>query len=202
MEKIKTVIFDWAGVFCSPGELFSHPRLLAATGLTAEEMEKRVKPMQNRYYRGEVTAQDFWRCVFEEFDLDGFTIEELNDAYFASSKIYPDVLAIPPKLKNRYTVALLSNLTEAMMNHILDTHELRPRFHRLFFSNQIGRLKPEPESFEHVLKELHADPATTLFIDDSKGNLEAAKKLGMQTLLCETPEQLIADLKTEGILVE
>ncbi len=200
MKKIDTIIFDWAGVFCSPGELFSHTRLLKTVGLTAAQMEQRVKPVQNAYYRGKISGRAFWRHVFKEFDIAGFTFKELNDAYLASYRPYPEILRLPSKLKPRYTVALLSNLTEDMMRHVVKMHELRPKFHRLFFSNREGRLKPELELMYSVLRALKAKPATTLFIDDSKNNIVAAKALGIHTLHVKTPKRLIADLRRMNLL--
>ncbi len=199
-SPIKTIIFDWAGVFCSPGELYSHPRLRKTLGLSPAEIERRVGAVHADYYRGKTRSRDVWRRVVRIFKLKGFTFKELNAAYIASYRPYPEILAIPQRLKKRYTVALLSNLTDEMMRHIVNTHALRKKFHRLFFSNRVGRLKPEPEMFRHALTRLHAEPAETLFIDDSKENIIAARALGMQTLHVKSPRRLIADLKRLGIV--
>lgn len=43
--------------------------------------------------------------------------------------------------------------------------------------------KPDQEAFENLLKENKLVPGETLFIDDGEENVEAAKKLGMHTLL-------------------
>ncbi|MGY0041012.1 hypothetical protein [Pedobacter sp. NJ-S-72] len=52
-----------------------------------------------------------------------------------------------------------------------------------------------------MLKENNLNPAETLFIDDTPGHLEGAKKTGLQTLLMtEKPENLGAFLKSNGIL--
>ncbi|HEU0050477.1 MAG TPA: hypothetical protein VFQ60_00270, partial [Patescibacteria group bacterium] len=59
-NKIKAICFDWAGIFCTPGELFSHPRLLKKIGRTAAEIEARVKPVQDQYYRGKISNARFW----------------------------------------------------------------------------------------------------------------------------------------------
>ncbi len=201
-QKITTIIFDWAGVFCSPGELFSSKRLLKATGEDVDAMIDRINKhgIQNDYYRGKITSNQFWKNVFKEYNLKGFTASEMNDAYLASYKPYPDILAIPKKLKSRFKVALLSNLTEEMMRHIIKTHELRKKFHAMFFSNRESRLKPEPEMFHLALRKLGSKPKETLFIDDTKSNLIAAKKIGMRTLHSTTPNKLIADLRKIKLL--
>lgn len=201
-NRITTIIFDWAGVFCSPGELFSSKQLLTATGENVDGMIRRINKygIQDEYYRGKITSNQFWKRVFAEYDLKGFTAKDMNDSYLASYKPYPSILAIPKKLKSRFKVALLSNLTEEMMRHIVKTHELRPKFHAMFFSNREGRLKPEPEMFNIALIKLESKPEETLFIDDTKSNLTAAKKMGMKTLRFTTPKKLIADLRKMKLL--
>ena len=47
----------------------------------------------------------------------------------------------------------------------------------------MGLRKPGEEIFRAVIKELKIHPAKTVFIDDSKQNIEAAKKAGLQTIL-------------------
>jgi FMN phosphatase YigB (HAD superfamily) len=45
----------------------------------------------------------------------------------------------------------------------------------------------------------NVDPAATLFIDDGLKNVEAAKVVGFQTVLFETPEKLRQDLIDLGV---
>ncbi len=198
--RITTILFDWAGVFCSPGEPFSHPRMLKELGMTPEEMERRVHGLYRRYYRGTVTSSAFWRSVISTFGLKGYTIKELNEAYLRSYRLYPGALAIPSRLRTRYTVALISNLTDEMMRHIVRTHDLKRRFDALFFSNRLGMMKPEPQMFRHVLRSLHARPEETLFIDDTRSNIAAAKTLGMRTIHCRSAAQLKRDLGRHGLI--
>ncbi len=199
-QRIKAVIFDWAGIFCTPGELFSHPRLLKTLKMVPEEIEKQVKKTQDEYYRGKISNTAFWRHIFKTFSLKGFTPKELNKAYLGSYKISRQNLQIPLRLKKNYSVALLSNLTGVMMSHIVKIHTLKNRFHKLFFSNRMGFIKPEEEIFKIALKQIGVRPEEAVFIDDSKKNLEAAKKMGMHTLYCPTPKELQRILKQAKLL--
>lgn len=56
-------------------------------------------------------------------------------------------------------------------------------FKKVFISYQMRILKPSPEIFQTALKEITADPAEILFIDDSSANTAAAEELGMNALL-------------------
>ena len=92
-------------------------------------------------------------------------------------------------MRERYKTALLSNLTSEMMLDVEKKYSISRYFDYLLFSNEIGHMKPEPESFAAALTKLGCEPSEVLFIDDSIRNIEAAEKLGMQTLHALSPEQ-------------
>ncbi len=54
-------------------------------------------------------------------------------------------------------------------------------------------LKPSPEIFRYAERKLGIDPEETLFIDDSRANLEAAARLGYNTALA-APGTEFADI--------
>jgi 2-haloacid dehalogenase len=93
-------------------------------------------------------------------------------------------------------VELLDALAEAgvpcyaLTNMERETFPLRRArypFFRLFggilVSGQEGVLKPEPAIFDLVQRRFGLTPATTLFIDDSPPNIDAANRFGFQTHL-------------------
>jgi len=51
-------------------------------------------------------------------------------------------------------------------------------------------LKPESEIYEKLILKYDIDPSETIFIDDTKVNVEGAKKLGIETILFTNPEEL------------
>jgi len=63
-----------------------------------------------------------------------------------------------------------------------------------------GVAKPEPAIFERLLDRFGLTPNSTLMIDDTKENLETARKLGMQTIRFGSSRQLRAELEAVGVL--
>jgi 2-haloacid dehalogenase len=53
-----------------------------------------------------------------------------------------------------------------------------------------GVAKPDPRVFELLLERFGLDPAKTLFIDDSRVNVEAARGVGLQAIEFESPARL------------
>ncbi len=187
---IKGVIFDWAGVFCSPGEPFSHKKLKVMTGLSLEQMSEATETIQEKYYRGTISTEEFWKHVIQKLNIS-LTPKELSDAYLASYRIYPEMLELAQKVRSKVKTALLSNLTSEMMHEILRKHFIDRYFDHVLFSNEIGFIKPEKEAFDVALKHLGTKPNETLFIDDGKRNIDEAKILGFETILFTSPEESI-----------
>ncbi len=67
-------------------------------------------------------------------------------------------------------------------------------------SGREGIAKPEPVIFIRLLERFGLTAKTTLMIDDTEENLDAAGKLGMQTVLFRSSRQLRRQLEAAGIL--
>ncbi len=50
--------------------------------------------------------------------------------------------------------------------------------------------KPDSVIFEHVLAENRLDPYQTVFLDDNKENIDAAKSVGIQSICITHPNRV------------
>jgi 2-haloacid dehalogenase len=64
-----------------------------------------------------------------------------------------------------------------------------------------GVAKPDRQIFEILLDRHDLDPGRTAFIDDSPGNVTAARDLGIEALRFVSPEDLRRDLRDLGLAV-
>lgn len=104
-----------------------------------------------------------------------------------------------------YRVCLLSNTNPYMMDWAQspafdgEGHTIDYYFDALYLSYQLKVMKPSEEIFLKMLEGEQACAEETLFIDDGKANVEAASRLGMQTLFPQNNEDwtgmLLAKLK-------
>lgn len=195
MLSIRAIIFDWAGVFCSPGEPFSHPELTKQTGLTVDEMGAKTLDIQNKYYTNQIQGDEFWNQILKLFKLKSLTPTNLNIAYLASYAISPKMLELAATLKNKYQTMLLSNLTAEMMEDIIKKFAVKNYFHHTIFSNEVGLMKPDPAIFRLANERLGVPTSQTIFIDDSQTNIRVAKTLGFQIILFKNHEQCLNELK-------
>lgn len=93
-----------------------------------------------------------------------------------------------------YRVVLLSNTNPYMMSWVMSNefdgegHSLAYYLDAAYESYKCGAMKPDAKFFNAVMEGERLIPSETLFIDDGPRNIEAAKALGIQTLLVENGE--------------
>ncbi|MGZ4296933.1 MAG: HAD family hydrolase [Solirubrobacteraceae bacterium] len=67
-------------------------------------------------------------------------------------------------------------------------------------SSDEGIIKPDPRIFRLLIERYGLEAASTLMIDDSERNIEAARALGMPTIHFQSPEALRRALEEAGVL--
>ena len=73
-------------------------------------------------------------------------------------------------------------------------------FEDIVVSGEVKLAKPDPRIFELTIERCGLTPASTLFVDDMRPNVEAARGLGLHALHFEHPRKLRADLEAWNLL--
>jgi 2-haloacid dehalogenase len=94
----------------------------------------------------------------------------------------------------------LTNMEEETYPLRLERFPFLGWFDGTIVSGREGVAKPEPAIFRRLLERFGLKPGSTLMIDDTRENIEAASTLGFQTILFLSSSQLRADLEAAGIL--
>jgi 2-haloacid dehalogenase len=117
------------------------------------------------------------------------------------SGVIPGTVDILKELKDRGVACY------ALTNMEAETYPLRRErfeFMRWFDGTVVsaheGMAKPDREIFRRLLERFDLEPATTVFIDDSQRNLDAARGLGMRTVHFASAAQLRRWLQDAGLL--
>ena len=93
-----------------------------------------------------------------------------------------------------YRVSLLSNTNPYMMHWAQSSefdgegHPIDDYFDAMYLSYQLKVMKPSEQIFLSMLKGEQARAEEVLFIDDGKANVEAANRMGIQTLCPQNNE--------------
>jgi putative hydrolase of the HAD superfamily len=86
--------------------------------------------------------------------------------------------------------ALLSNSGPEVMARVRADRSLEARFDAVVISCEVGLTKPDPRIYRLCLERLALAPAAALFVDDRADNVEAAGRVGLQTLQFDGPDAL------------
>ena len=111
-----------------------------------------------------------------------------------------DVVEIIRVLSTQRKVACFSNTHAIHWNHMLANYRSFRLFRRALASHLIHAAKPDPEAFAIVRKELEAEPAELLYIDDALANAEAARAAGWRAIHFKGAAALREELHEYGFV--
>lgn len=191
-NSIKNIIFDLGGVIIN---LDMDKTLKAFDSFGIANFSQTYNqlaqtPLFDKFDKGLVSEFDFFSELRKQFNLNQ-TIEELKHAWNGMLLDFPaNRMQNLVEYKKNYRTFLLSNTNETHITEfektLFDQHSkqsLSSFFEKDYYSCRLGMRKPDLEIFEYVLRENNLLPSETLFIDDTIHHVEAAKKLGITTIL-------------------
>ena len=201
-NQIRAVIFDF-------GEVLSYPppqeMIAAISGLlhvTPDKFREYYYAERQRYDRGELTAEQYWRAVARDAGtrLTAENIEWLRRTDVAMwSKVNPQMLEWAARLRSQgMQTAVLSNMHADMAQAVRAKFAWIRDFKCFVLSAEVGYAKPEPQIYQHCLDCLDVPAGEGLFIDDKARNTSAAEQLGMAAICANSPERIREQLQEAG----
>lgn len=182
---IRGIIFDCFGVLYR-GSL-THLSELAAPG-----DQQAVYDLSHASDYGYISHDEYFRQLA---DLVNKSPQEVEDIIRERHIRNDAMVELARDLRKTYKVGLLSNVGQGVMDELFSPDERRELFDAVVLSSDVGMVKPHPEIYEYMSRQLHILPEECLMIDDLAGNIEGARQAGMQGVVCETVDQLKKDLK-------
>lgn len=170
---------DWQGAFA---------HWAAAAGIAANDVAARFRTdhMYARHERGEIEAATFFAHLDQALSLGvpAADVEAGWNAIFAG--LMPGIERALARVHGQLPLYVFSNTNaahEATWRHLhADTMAL---FADIFLSHRIGLRKPEAAAYQHVAARIGLPPARILFFDDLAENVDAARAVGMQSVLVQ-----------------
>jgi epoxide hydrolase-like predicted phosphatase len=202
-HKYRNVIFDLGGVLVrfDPKKLieqtFRHrsetPWYLLEALRSKEfiELDRQSLPPEQIY---DLLKPRYPHATFKE---DFFN---LFNAIVADLDPLPEGVKIFDTVRQRgFKTYILSNLCELTHNRIKD-HDFLKSFDGGIFSYQVKLVKPEPEIYKTLLTRYALDADECIFIDDLEVNIQGAKNVGIDGIVCKDHDYVVEELKKHGIL--
>ncbi|MDP3948472.1 MAG: HAD family phosphatase [bacterium] len=194
--KINTFIFDCFGVICDPvlNGWYRDNRL--KHGLIDNNLLKVFKDFD----LGNLSEDDIVE-YFSKYEGVNSTKEELRREIDGYVKLDNKLSNIILNLKNKgFKTALLSNANASFFERKIytDYPGFKYLFNEIIISSEVGITKPDKEIYLYALKKINSKPGESLFIDDSKINVEGAEKVGMQGFLYTNSDSFAEYVKNLG----
>ena len=200
---MKVFIFDMGGVVVHNVSII--PEMAKALGISPDDFYRfagsdphatHTHPYHTgdlaEFMKGTITTKQFWDKFSKR---SGLTVKE--DLWYTHFK--PDldtntVQVIRDLKKAGYRVVCGTNTLEAHYRYHLEHDEYEP-FDKVYASDAMGIIKPDPEFWKYIIKEEQVKPEEAFFTDDYKENTDAAQKLGLRVHQFINAEGLRAALK-------
>lgn len=197
MRSGRVVLFDLGGVLVENSGEQGLSALLPYQ-LGREEIWSRwlASDAVRRFERGQISPDVFAARFIDEWRL------EVGPAVFIESfatwprGLFDGAAALLRSLRTQHRVACLSNTNSL---HWARFPELPDLFDSIFASHLTGFLKPDPEAFEHVLRELDVRAEAVWFFDDLLQNVDAARRAGIRAVQVREFADLEPALRAEGL---
>ena len=203
MSNISTLFWDIGGVILTNGwDRGSRREAATAFHLDWEEFQDRHDLSFPAFDSGHITLDEYLdRTLF--YRARPFTREEFTAFMFAQSREFPESRAILHTVarSQKYFIGSINNEPLELNQYRIDAFHLREDFLVFFSSCYVRSRKPEETIFRIALEVTQRPAEQCLFIDDRPLNLESPRRLGMNVIHYENPQQLRCDLQKYGIAV-
>lgn len=187
----KTLLFDLGGVLLNIdyNKTVNAFKALNESENSIEYSQKIQTNLFDRYEIGEISTPHFLNLLKAEFP-ENVSIYDLTSAWNAMlGSFITENLDYVLELRKTHQIALLSNTNDLHTSYFsrklkeLTGKKLNDFFDFTFLSHEIGKRKPNPETFLWVAEQLKCSPEQLYFIDDSQQHIDGAIKAGLQANL-------------------
>ena len=203
MPDITTLFWDIGGVIMTNGwDHNSRHQAVAKFSLDEVDFRDRHDLSFPAFDAGNITMNEYLdRTLF--YRPRPFSREDFIAFMYAQSKEFPGSRAVldAATKTGRYFIAAINNEPLELNRYRIENFDLRRNFQVFFSSCYVHSRKPEEQIFRLALAVTQRAPEKCVFIDDRPLNLESPRRLGINTVHYENPQQLRKDLANFGVEV-
>ncbi|NUW34023.1 HAD family phosphatase [Nonomuraea sp. SMC257] len=191
---MKWIVFDYGDVLSLSQPEAEVAAMVRESGAGPEAFRDGYWKHRLDFDRGTLTPEEFWSAALGR-SVGAEETARLNALDLASWS-HPDedtVALLGELLAAGRPVGLLSNAPACIADSLDELPWIAAIPHRVY-SGRIGLVKPDRAIYDHLARELGADPADVVFVDDRPHNVAGARAAGMTAVVFTTAAALRADL--------
>jgi HAD superfamily hydrolase (TIGR01509 family) len=198
MSTPSLLLFDLGGVLIENATFTRLNRLLAAPLDSATLKARWLASLAVRQFElGASSADEFAAAFIAEWEIGLVADVFLKEFHAWPSGFYPGARDLLGLLRQRYRIGCLSNCN---VLHWEKFSGFKDEFDIALSSHRLGAIKPDDAAFILALEACDADPASVYFFDDSAGNVDTARRLGMRAFHVDGIAPLLTVLRAEKLL--
>ncbi len=180
--QIKAVVFDLYGVLGLNGwQAFKRLHFT-----DNPESWEHLRALGQRVDAGKASEEELVVAVAQATGESAQTIRYQFEHTVPNEELLHYIAAA---LKPRYKIGLLSNASRDIFGDVFRTEQFA-LFDTAVSSFHVGMTKPDPRMFMLMCERLGVLPAECIFVDDQVRHLDAARRLGFQTILYQSASQV------------
>lgn len=176
---------DIGGVMLTNGwDHESRAKAAEVFGFDYTEMNILHNFIYNVFEIGSISLDEYLDTVVFDKPRD-FTKYQFKDFMYSQSLELPHMLSWLKSWKRKIDLPVfaISNENEELNNYRIQTFNLHELFDGFFSSCYVGYRKPDPRIFKTALEITQVKPDECIYFDDRPMLVNAAKKLGMNSML-------------------
>jgi len=198
---IQAVIFDLGGVIVRSHERRGRRRWEQKLGLANWACDEIVfnSPMGVKAQLGQIDEAALWQWVGQQLDLSPVELAAFQRDFWADDIVDEALVAYLRRLRAAYPLALISNASLGLRQALSHRYGLDDLFDLIVISAEEKVMKPAAVIYERSLAQLGRQPEETVFVDDNKANITAARALGMAAIHFTPAVDIPAELAALGV---
>jgi putative hydrolase of the HAD superfamily len=153
------------------------------------------------FNRGDIAPEGFFAWVCETLGCPGLPVSACIDAWCDIFDPWPEMESLAEEsLAAGHRVYLLSNTDPIHFRYLCEKRPFLTRLSGHCLSFEVRHVKPEAEFFTAALTRFGLAPSGCAFVDDRPSNVEAARALGIPSMVHEGDvEKVRAFLAERGV---
>lgn len=198
-SMIRSIVWDVGGVLIRTEDPAPRLALARQYNMTRMELEALVFGEGDRVpgQLGQITFEEHLTELAQQLHLNAEEMNGFMQQFFAGDMVDLHLVDEIRQMKTVYQTAILSNAFSNLRELLAHEWQIADGFDQIVVSAEVGLMKPDPKIFDELLKVTGEKAESTVFIDDSPANVQAARSCGIEAIRFVTPDQVMQELENK-----
>jgi putative hydrolase of the HAD superfamily len=198
--KVRAIVFDIGGVLIRMS-VSRATSLADGLSMSPEGMWSALQkdPHWKDWQEGRLSPRDWHQHLAKQLG-NKLSYEQFVEVW--NRALEPEPIQDPvflKKLSKKYRLAVLSNTDLLHVAYMERTYDFFNFFPARIYSCRVGASKPDPVIYKEALRACRVTAEAAVYIDDIAAYAQAAERLGMRSVVFQSPAQLRSDLQALGV---